>query len=396
MNEPIYYKHLLESLNRQFTIEAKGHLDHPEDLVFLQDVSGAKRAIDSMLATAKNPKAITIKWDGYPALLFGTGLDKKFTVLDKHMMNKVDGSGRRIYSPEQFAQYDAARGVERHELNQVINSIWPGLQKSYSGAGWYWGDLIFSQPLEPQKDGLYHFKANPNGIAYTVDPNSEVGKLITGKQAGIAVHGYLDPDAPEKAAQMSRPGEIVYPTDLVKPLNGTIGSLKNNSNVAIVPSAMPITPEVKIDKNLLTKAQSSLAKYSKDISKLMTTAPQARNTFNQLFTTYINNKIASGNLSNLSDDFMNYVENRPMTDSMKKKIADHLNANKNGIVGLFTIWAALYQLKMTVVDQLNQASESSPVKGYLDSGQQSQEGFVSQGLKFIDRLGFSRQNLAGR
>ena len=387
---------LVDKLQRLTVLEAKGHLDHPEDLVFLNDIAGATSALNNILATAKNPKNITIKWDGYPALLFGTGLDRKFTVLDKHMMNKEDGSGRRIYSPEQFAQYDEARGVQRHELNQVIDSIWSGLQKSYSGAGWYWGDLIFSQPLEPQKDGLYHFKANPKGIAYTVDPNSEVGKLITGKQAGIAVHGYLDPDAPEKAKQMSRPGKKVYPTDLVKPLNGTIGSLKNDSNVAIVPAAMPITPELKIDKNLLTKARSSLAKYSKDISKLMTTAPQARETFNTLFTTYINSKIKSGNLSNLLDDFMDYVENRPMTASMKKKIVDHLNANKNGIVGAFTVWTALYNLKMNIVKQLDNASKNSPVKGYLQSGQQSQEGFVSQGLKFVDRMGFSRQNLAGK
>lgn len=374
-------RHLSSLLTEGVITEDKGHLDHPEDLVFLQDVSGARKAIENMVATAQNPKAITIKWDGYPALIFGRGPNGKFSIMDKHMFNKKDGTGRQIYSPEDFVKYDQARGVERGGLNELVAEVWPGLEKEARGKGYYWGDLLFSEPLK-EKNGMYSFRANPNGIVYTVDVDSQIGKLLTDKVAGIAVHQYLDSDA--------------VSTDQAKPLNGTIGQLSNTSNVAIVPSAMPITPEVKIDKNLLTKAQSSLAKYSKDISKLMTTAPQARNTFNTLFTTYINSKIKSGNLSNLLDDFMDYVENRPMTASMKKKIADHLNANKNGIVGAFTVWTALYNLKMSIVNQLAKVAEQSPVKGYLQNGQQSQEGFVSQGLKFVDRLGFSAQNLAGR
>lgn len=374
-------RHLSSIFTKEVITEDKGHLDHPEDLVFLQDVAGAKRAIDSMLATAKNPKAITIKWDGYPALIFGRGSNGKFAIMDKHMFNKKDGSGRKIYSPEDFARYDQARGVERGGLNELVAEIWPGLEKEAKGKGYYWGDLLFSKPLK-EKDGMYSFRANPNGIVYTVDVDSEIGQLLSGKIAGIAVHQFLEPSA--------------ISTDQAQPLNGTIGQLSNTSDVAIVPSAMPITPVVKVDRGLVTKAQGALNKYATDIQKLMNTAPQARNTFNTLFTTYINSKIKTGNLDDLLDGFMDYVENRPMTNSMKKKIADHLNANKKGIVGIFTVWIALYNLKMNIVDQLAKTAEQSPVKGYLQSGQQSQEGFVSQGLKFVDRLGFSAQNLAGR
>ena len=85
-----------------------------------------------------------------------------------------------------------------------------------------------------------------------------------------------------------------------------------------------------------------------------------------------------------------------MTDTMRNKIMTHLQNNTKGIIGAFTIWIALYQLKMSIVQQLNTAAETSPVQGYLQDGTQTQEGFVAQGLKFIDRMGFSRQNLAGR
>jgi hypothetical protein len=159
---------------------------------------------------------------------------------------------------------------------------------------------------------------------------------------------------------------------------------------------MPTAPKLKIDTTLTKNAQNAIKKYGPAVDKLMNTAPQARNTFNQLFTVYINKKIVAGDLNNLLAGFMDFVQNRPMTDKMKAKIVEHLQANEAGLVGAFTIWIEMYKLKMSVVNQLNKAAMTAPVKGYLQDGTQTQEGFVSHGLKFVDRMGFSRQNLAGR
>ena len=128
----------------------------------------------------------------------------------------------------------------------------------------------------------------------------------------------------------------------------------------------------------------------------MNTAPQAANTFQTLFTTYINKKIVSKNLDNLLGGFMEYFNSRPMTEKMREKLTQHFQSNKQGLIGAFAIWIALYNLKMDTVKQLNKAAESAPVQGYLQDGTRTQEGFVSQGLKFVDRMGFSAQNLAGR
>lgn len=363
-------------------LEDKGHLDHPEDLIFLQDVAGANRAVSAIEQTVKHPKTVTIKWDGYPALIFGRDSEGHFSIMDKHMFNKKDGTGRQVYSPKQFVQYDMNRGVDRGGLHSIINEIWPGLEQASKGAkGYYWGDLLFSQPLQDQ-NGEFVFKANPNGITYKVDASSSVGKLLSGKTAGIAVHQYIDPNAPN--------------TDYAQTLNGTIGKLKNNSNIAIVPSVMPNTPQLKLDASLVKEAKSAISKYGNSVVQLMNTAPQARNTFNQLFTVYVNKRIVSGDLNNLTDGFIDFVQNRPMTDKMKAKIMEHLQNNQEGVVGAFTIWAAIYKLKMSVVEQLNSSAQSSPVQGYLDDGTNTHEGFVANGLKFVDRMGFSRQNLAGR
>lgn len=371
----------LESIEQPI-VEAKGHLDHPEDLVFLDDEAGARRAIDAIEATVSNPNTVTIKWDGYPALIFGRGPDGKFSIMDKHMFNKKDGSGRNVHSPQEFVEYDNARGVNRGDLYDLIARIWPGLEKSDRGSnGYYWGDLLFSKPLQ-ERNGQFSFRANPNGITYSVDSDSEVGRLMSGKEAAVAVHQFIKPDAAS--------------TDDAVPLNGTIGNLENSSNVAIVPSKMPVTPKLKVNTKLKNAAEQALAKYGNVVRDLMQTAPQARNTFNQLFTTYINKRIVAGNLTNLLDGFIEYVESRPMSEKMKAKILEHFEVNKQGLVGAFKIWVAIYNFKMDVVKQLDQAAKSSPVKGYLQDGTETHEGFVANGLKFVDRMGFSRQNLAGR
>ena len=362
--------------------EDKGHLDHPEDMIFLGGSAGANQALQAAIATAKNPNTVTIKWDGYPALIFGRNNAGKFSIMDKHMFNKKDGTGRQVFSPQQFVEYDKARGVERTSLWPIISAIWSGLEKASAGSkGYYWGDLLFAQPLTVQ-NGSYVFKANPNGITYHVDANSELGKLIGGEQAGIAVHQYIDPNA--------------LSTDDAVTLNGTIGKLQNNSNVAIVPSKMPNTPKIKINSSLVKNVQNAISKYGREVDEMMNNAPQARNTFNQLFTVYINKKIVAGDLNNLLAGFMQFVEGRPMTERMKAKIIDYFQNNQEALAGAFTIWAEMYTLKMDIVSQLNKAAEASPVQGYLQDGTNTHEGFVANGLKFVDRMGFSRQNLAGR
>ena len=364
--------------------EDKGHLDHPEDLIFLGGSAGAKRALDAIVKTVRNPKTVTIKWDGYPALIFGRNSNGRFSIMDKHMFNKKDGTGRNVFSPEQFRQYDLARGVDRSDLHRLINEIWPGLDHaSKTAPGYYWGDLLFSKPLQKNSHGLYQFKANPNGLAYTVQVDSEVGELMAGKTAGVAVHQQLSPDA--------------QTTDQAQSLDGTIGQLQNNSNVAIIPSAMPYKPNLHLEPTLVQNVNAAISRYGPAVDQMMDNAPQSRSAFNGLFTTYINKKIVSGNLDNLIAGFMEHFENKNKNPGgMEMQLSNHFHENEEGLVGAFTIWIEIYKLKMAVVSQLNKAAEESPVKGYLQDGTETHEGFVSNGLKFVDRMGFSRQNLAGQ
>ncbi len=371
----------LEELN-SIVLEDKGHLDHPEDAIFIGGSNYATKAVEAINLTVQRPNLVTIKWDGYPALIFGRGQDGKFTIMDKHMFNKKDGTGRTNYSPEAFYKYDQARGVDREGLYPIIKSIWNGLANEDRGYGYYWGDLLFSSPLQEQ-NGLYKFRANPNGITYTIDANSDIGKLLAGKTAGIAVHQYIP------ASAMS--------TDEARSLNGTIGELKNNSNVAIVPSKMPIQPKLKINKQQVNKCLQAIKRYGQAVDQMLVAPPGTKSVMNSnLFTVYINRKVVQGDLNNIYKDFFAFVQSRPMTPAMQQKVMEHLVQNQAGVQGAFLIWSEIYKLKMDVVAQLDTASKKSPVKGYLQDGTETHEGFVANGFKFVDRMGFSRQNLAAR
>ena len=267
MKSPNYEMILIFPLEKKNNLfEAKGHLNHPEDLVFLGDVAGANQAIRAMEQTILQPGMITIKWDGYPALIFGRDKNGRFSIMDKYMFNKKDGTGRQVFSPKEFKLYDKNRDVDRGNLYQFINNIWNGLEKSDKGSlGYYWGDLLFAEPLE-EHNGYYSFKMNPNGIAYKVKADSEVGHMLNGKIAGIGVHTFIPVNAKT--------------TDESSSLDGTIGNLQNNSDIAIVPSKMPITPKIKMPAKLKSRAEAEISKHGDNVYMLMNSAPQARNSFN--------------------------------------------------------------------------------------------------------------------
>ena len=71
---------------------------------------------------------------------------------------------------------------------------------------------------------------------------------------------------------------------------------------------MPITPKIKMPTKLKSQAETAIAQHGDDVRILMNSAPQARNAFNSLFTVFINKKIVSKDLSNLYNDFIQFVD----------------------------------------------------------------------------------------
>jgi hypothetical protein len=327
--------------------------------------------------------------------------------MDKHMFNKGTNShARYIHSPQAFIQYDIDRGAERTDLAQMIPNIWTELEQlTPKKQGYIWGDVLFTKPLTPHKDGLYHFKPNPKGIAYTVEVNSPTAKkYFDGKKAGIVVHQSLDVNAENTDDFATKHS-----------LNGTTGGMKEGKYLSILPAAMPQTPELALDKQLYNTAKNSIASNGSGMDAFFRNVPKTdkgHTPIYELLTMYINDKVRNRNLQNLTADFLPFVANRAKIGKLSKSMAKQLlgytdpetnkhvpgyiETNIDGLKDILQVWIDIYNFKMSLVPQLDKAAESAPVQGYLSDGTKSQEGFVSHGVKLINRLGFSAQNLGDR
>jgi len=347
--------------------EGRGHIDHPEDSVF-SGSENAERAVSSMQDTVGDPDKITVKYDGYPSLVFGrSGPQSPFMIVDKHMFNKSTDIGRKIYCVEDFIQYDRNRGADRSSLYTYLKNIWQPLEQAYGRSSeLYWGDLLFGAPQQVS-NGQITFRPNPNGIIYKVDADSDLGKTLLSKSSAIVVHSSM----PRAATS----------TDQAESLNGTTGTLNPNTSCGIISSRMPTTPEFDIGDSVFNSASGMIEKYSDAIDS----ATMSRS-ISSLLKTYINYKVRTGNLSNLVGDFYSYAESKSVNIS---------GIDRNSIVAVFTVWSSLYNIKMAIWSALQSAVVNSPIKGYLANGQIEQEGFVANGFKYVNRLGFSRQNLNG-
>lgn len=425
---------------------SKAHLTHPEDVIFIKGpIAGVSEVVSRMNQTLENPTQTTIKWDGSPALIFGYGSDMKFRIMDKHMFDKTDPSGRNVLSPKQFKQYDINRGVERGNLAQVIAILWPNLQKiTPRQPGYYWGDLLWpetttsvtTQPQSFSKDNsqFFYFKPNPTGVLYRIEVDSDVGKQISGKKAGIAVHQFIPGDAPEKADEINALNkqqgkkEKVKPTDFAQSLDGSLGNLQPNlsSEVSVLPSSMNVSPNFdkgfsKIFRAEAKKLQDTAKKLEPTINSFIGPITGANKTTNDTFhswlMSYINYEVRKLGLSGspeeqkqkvnnllkvIGNDFGEYIKLQlPKIKVLQNQqlIIDHINNNLKGMKAAYQLWAQLYNLKMMFYNQIDVAGKQSPVKGFIgkDSDIESQEGYVAHGLKYVDRLGgFSAQHLANR
>lgn len=351
-----------EVLNESVLLEAKDpRTPHPEDSVF-SGIGAARDAVDSMYYVIENPETLTIKWDGFPALIFGYNDKGQFTVSDKYMFDK--GPEYLGTSPKFWQEYDASRGKSRPDLYAKLNSIWNGLKAAVgSSKGFFWGDLMWADKLANQQ-GKFVFK--PNTVQYAIPVNSELGKTIAGTNGGIAVHQY-------------------YADVTANPVGWNSQGLKSNREVAILTPNMGIDFALIIPKSEASNVNSALAQNNQLDEFLGGMDGVARSAL-QKYLGHI-----TTNQTNLPID--QWLQNNVSGKQYRSLIGDgdgYLVQNKKQLDALFDLYFAIAGLKNNLANQLEKQ-----VKGVEQSigDKQGGEGFVfntPQGLvKLVNRGGFS-------
>ena len=368
-------------------------ISHPEDLIFDLGSAGAKRAIDELANLEKNADTITLKWDGFPAVIFGRDAAGALVFADKHMFDKVDKeTGKRIgmtTSSDAFQAYDVARGANRSDLWDKERILRPQLEKIIPNTPnnrnkFYFGDLLWTGKLTPENG---YYVITPNTVTYKIKADSEVGKKVATSVGGIAVHTFIP--------GLGEPDE---------PLKG-LGGLPDNAPIVFMPGTIAEKPDVKVDARAVAEANQNLQKYGPTADRFIQelTDMKAKGVLAAM-KTFITKKIAEGNFDNLEQDFLQYLPGKLTSEKAKENLLGNGNGflYKQGAVGVdavWKLWASVVDMKMQLKQQIDKSLSDprNPIQAFTGD-EPGHEGYVvgagKDKLKLIDRLGFSRANFA--
>lgn len=345
-------------------VEARtGAQPHPEDSIF-DGAQAAAQAVQSLLYVIKNPGSVTVKWDGFPALIFGRVRDGRFTVQDKYMFdNKVFAD-----SPRMWQEYDSNKrsGTLRPDLYAKLGNIWSGLEQAVGNSpGFFWGDLLWSDTLQP-RDGQFVFK--PNVVEYHIPVKSSLGQQIAGRSGGIVVHQYFADDG-------AKPQQW----------NGK-GLVRDGGVTVLTPSA---GIQFKLDEPVQqVKAANSAVKQYGNLAEsfLQGIDGVAR----QAIQKYTNKKITGQTNEELVDWLQANVSAKQYRTLVGEDYSGYLYQNEKGLNALFTVWNAIYALKVVLTEKLEQQVQG--IQQFVN-GKPQGEGFVFNtptGLvKLVNRGTFS-------
>jgi len=346
-------------------------IEHPEDMVLDQGSRGLKQALAGILAAAKKPQENTVKWDGRPAIIFGRKPTGEFVLTDKagFLARGYDGLAT---SPEQIERIMAARGGDRKELVSIYKKLFPLLREAIpqNFRGYVQGDLLYVN-TPPVVSDAYEFQ--PNTVKYRVPVQSELGKKIKNSEVGVVVHTYL-----------SEPGAAAVPMGA--------DSLGSSPGVLILDPGLREPREINLRSNTIQDLEKIISQYSTAIDRLFNPA-ELRNRkisdFPQLIKQYLNSRVRARDYSNLVAGFGEWVQQR--APAKAPRIFEWATANKQAVAAVFQAFLEISSLKNDLVRQLD--SQSRDVQASVDD-EPGHEGYVGQGMKFVDRMRFSAANFA--
>jgi len=346
-------------------------IEHPEDMVLDQGSQGLRQALSGIVSAAQEPASTTVKWDGKPAIIFGRKPTGEFVLTDKagFLSKSYDGLAT---SPEMIERIMQGRGGERGELIAMYKKLFPLLRASVpqNFRGYVQGDLIFaSKP--PIVNGAYEF--TPNTVKYRVPADSELGKQIGASEVGVVVHTQID-----------EPGGAPTPI--------RAAALSPTQGLIILDPSLKEPRSIKLNQKIVKDLQTLATKYGTAIDKLFD-PQQLRDrkitNFPQLIKKYINSRVRSGSYDNLVAGFGPWLQQAEPTKA--SRIFQWAAENKQGVAAVFQAFIELSTLKNELVRQLD--SQGHDVQASIND-EPGHEGYVGQGMKFVDRMRFSAANFA--
>ena len=362
--------------------EMEARIQHAEDVVFWEGSAGAKRALKALSDMANaGGKNVTIKWDGSPAVVFGRNPKGKFIFTDKSgfVAKGYDGKSQSGDDLEQML-LGRGKGGEKSDSYKAFAGNMKDVYDEYAKSvpkkhrGYFKGDLLyFNKPT--LVDGAYTFK--PNLVQYKVQADSDIGKRIGRSKTGIVIHRVVDDagaEGPLQNADIFEGNEVLVlpPVTTQEPPQIDNAGIKNltgiiNKNGAAIDKVL--------DENTLRNMKVS--------------------DFPNILYTYTNSCVDRNCLTNLGNDFIQWLDNSKVSRIKQGKIIEYIKTNIQGVKALWQTVSGIMQVKDDIVRQLDQ--QPADVKATIGD-KPGGEGYVLShpggDMKLVNRGNFSAANRA--
>ena len=380
--------------------KANTHLTHLEELVLTQGPEGYEMAKAFLLELLKTLKGNTdsnvqtsVKWDGAPAMFAGINPENgRFFVGTKSIFNKVP---KINYTEEDIIKNHGHAPGLVDKLTKALKYLPSlGITKILQGDFMFDDEMVDTVNI----DGEPHYRFKPNTIVYAVPVNSELGQQVGQSKFGIVFHTTYD----------SLDSGAMFGADV--------------SNLKRVPGIWFDDAYFTDDTGTVTLTEDeesqvlSLVEESEGVNKNI----NYDNLPLSLLNIYINNEIKQGdfleNPSKSYEGFREWYSGRlsKRVDSLKsikgkeratlagQEELEKIELRKDDIMDLFKVSRLLFEAKNIFIQKYNNAVYNT--KHFVDDGSgdlvvSNPEGYVAvdhagNGIKFVDRLEFSRANFA--
>ena len=378
--------------------KANTHLTHLEELVLTQGPEGYNMARAFLLELLETLKGNTgsrvqtsVKWDGAPAIFAGVNPENgKFFVGTKSIFNKVP---KINYTPEDIVKNHGHAPGLVDKLTKALKYLPSlGIEKILQG------DFMFDDEMleVTEIDGEPHYRFKPNTIVYAVPVDSKLGREIGQAKFGIVFHTTYD----------SLDSGASYGAD-VSNLNRSPGVWFDDAFFTDDTGTVTLTDDEESTVRSLVK-QADVVNNKIDYEGLPS----------DFLNIYINSEIRKGQFLENPEvsyqGFINWYQSRveKKIDSLKtekgkmrafnqgEERIKQFESKQEDIINLFKVSRLLFEAKNIFINKYNNAVYNT--KHFIDDGSgdlvvSNPEGYVAvdhegNGVKFVDRLEFSRAN----
>jgi len=387
------------------TEEKNLHLEHLEDEILNNGITGTRKAInflqalrDMLAGNAKSGVNVTVKWDGAPAVFAGINPENnQFFVGTKSVFNK---NAKINYTPE-----DVDRNHPIGDLNNKLKVALTHLSK-LGITDVLQGDLLYTQDdlIDQVIDGEKYITFQPNTIVYAV-PKKDASQILSSKM-GIVWHTTYSGDTMEGMSatlsvnmrKLTKTTDVWYSDATYKDTSGTANFNKEET------------------KNI-TKILSNAGKiFHKLNPKILQKIVEDEKTL-ILVKTFNNTKVREGqkitNTLRHARELGEYVEEkyqkeidklkRPQSKETKTKemreFVGFFKKHLRDISNIFEMQNLLIFAKDKIISKLEKAKGAMDTFIRTDDGYRitQPEGFVAvdkvgKAVKLVNRLEFSRAN----